>query len=135
MDELVRLDGVSTNRDFLLRILTHPDFIANRIDTGFVAAHLPALVASEADPVAAARPAAQVDDARLAAAAQDGKNWLATGRTYDEQRFSPLASIDAANVGRLRRIDFRHLRRHAQEDATLVENDRREVERNAVRLE
>jgi quinohemoprotein ethanol dehydrogenase len=45
--------------------------------------------------------AADVDDARLTAAAQDRDNWLTHGRTYDEQRFSPLAQITAGNVSTL----------------------------------
>ncbi len=45
--------------------------------------------------------AANVDDKRLLDAADDGANWLTYGRTYDEQRFSPLASINDANVARL----------------------------------
>jgi quinohemoprotein ethanol dehydrogenase len=31
----------------------------------------------------------------------DAADWLSYGRTYDEQRFSPLSQIDAATVGRL----------------------------------
>ena len=55
-------------------------------------------------PAAPAAPAkaAQVDAARLTAAADDGANWLTYGRTYDEQRFSPLKQIDAANVAGLK---------------------------------
>jgi len=44
---------------------------------------------------------ANVDDKRLLAAAGDGANWLSYGRTYDEQRFSPLTAISDKNVGRL----------------------------------
>jgi quinohemoprotein ethanol dehydrogenase len=44
---------------------------------------------------------ALVDAARLTAAAKDGDNWLTHGRTYDEQRFSPLAEITTGNVGTL----------------------------------
>jgi quinohemoprotein ethanol dehydrogenase len=43
-----------------------------------------------------------VDDARLAAAERDAANWLAHGRTWGEQRYSPLAQIDEANVARLK---------------------------------
>ena len=32
---------------------------------------------------------------------QDGKNWLSYGRTYREQRFSPLDQISADSVKRL----------------------------------
>ena len=45
--------------------------------------------------------AGAIDDARLRAAHSDASNWLSHGRTYDEARFSPLAQIDASNVGRL----------------------------------
>ena len=45
--------------------------------------------------------AADVDDKRLLAAAEDGANWLSYGRTYDEQRHSPLTAINDKNVGRL----------------------------------
>jgi alcohol dehydrogenase (cytochrome c)/quinohemoprotein ethanol dehydrogenase len=44
---------------------------------------------------------ADVDNARLTAAAQDGDNWLTHGRTYDEQRFSPLDQVNAGNVSTL----------------------------------
>ncbi|MGE0665246.1 MAG: PQQ-dependent dehydrogenase, methanol/ethanol family [Sphingomonadales bacterium] len=39
--------------------------------------------------------------ARIVAADQEPQNWLATGRTYSEQHYSPLATIDRTNVGRL----------------------------------
>lgn len=42
-----------------------------------------------------------IDDARLVAADADTGNWLMHGRTYAEQRHSPLAQIDAANVAQL----------------------------------
>lgn len=42
-----------------------------------------------------------VDDHRLTAAATDSVNWLSYGRTYDEQRFSPLDQVNVANVGKL----------------------------------
>ena len=45
--------------------------------------------------------AADVDDKRLLSAAGDGANWLSYGRTYDEQRFSPLTAINDKNVGKL----------------------------------
>ena len=47
---------------------------------------------------------AAVDDARLRKASQDGQdaaNWLSHGRTYDEQRHSPLKQIDVTNVNTL----------------------------------
>ena len=45
--------------------------------------------------------AGEVDDERLLAAAKDPANWLHYGRDYSNQRFSPLAQIDAGNVKRL----------------------------------
>jgi len=44
---------------------------------------------------------AAVDAARLTAADADTRNWMSYGRTYDEQRFSPLTQITAQNVARL----------------------------------
>ena len=49
-------------------------------------------------PVPAVTP---VDGARIAAADSEPHNWLSHGRSYAEQRFSPLDRIDTANVGRL----------------------------------
>lgn len=37
----------------------------------------------------------------LVGASGNVRDWLSYGRTYDEQRFSPLATINSANVGRL----------------------------------
>ena len=34
----------------------------------------------------------------MLSAAQDRADWLTHGRTYDEQRFSPLAAIDQSTV-------------------------------------
>ena len=45
---------------------------------------------------------AAVDGARIAAADSEPGNWLTYGRTYDEQRFSPLKQITADNVSRLK---------------------------------
>jgi acetyl/propionyl-CoA carboxylase alpha subunit/acetyl-CoA carboxylase carboxyltransferase component len=39
-----RIGGVATNIPFLQAVLTHPDFIANRISTSFVDSHVAALV-------------------------------------------------------------------------------------------
>jgi quinohemoprotein ethanol dehydrogenase len=48
-----------------------------------------------------AKPAAAVDAARLIAADSEPGNWMAPGRTYSEQHFSPLKNIDAGNVKQL----------------------------------
>ncbi|MCC7463500.1 MAG: PQQ-dependent dehydrogenase, methanol/ethanol family [Gammaproteobacteria bacterium] len=62
-----------------------------------------ALLAAAAGVVAglagcAGRGPADVDGARIAAADREPGNWMSHGRTYDEQRFSPLDKINAANV-------------------------------------
>jgi quinohemoprotein ethanol dehydrogenase len=46
--------------------------------------------------------AGEVDAARLLAASGNTADWLTHGRTYDEQRFSPLANINQGNVAGLR---------------------------------
>jgi quinohemoprotein ethanol dehydrogenase len=45
--------------------------------------------------------AGNVTEARLLAAKDNGDDWLSHGRTYAEQRFSPLTDINDANVGQL----------------------------------
>src|SRR3569833_2585169 len=54
---------------------------------------------------------AAVNAARLAVADNAPGNWMSYGRTYDEQRFSPLEQIDARNVNGL------HLAWHYDLDA------------------
>ena len=44
---------------------------------------------------------AEVDDAALRAADSDSANWITYGRTYSEQRFSPLKQVDEQSVGKL----------------------------------
>lgn len=52
--------------------------------------------------VAACQPrAGGVTEARIAAADSEPQNWLTHGRTYSEQRYSPLDRINAENVGQL----------------------------------
>jgi glucose dehydrogenase len=67
---------------------------------------------------APAKSAAQVDATRIVQADQDPGNWLTTGRTYSEQRFSPLAKIDASNVRQLGLAWFVDLDTHRGQEAT-----------------
>jgi quinohemoprotein ethanol dehydrogenase len=46
-------------------------------------------------------PAANVDNLRMIRADQEPGNWMSYGRTYSEQRFSPLKQINEQNVGKL----------------------------------
>jgi quinohemoprotein ethanol dehydrogenase len=45
--------------------------------------------------------AAAVDQQRLLNADRDPGNWMSHGRTWSEQRFSPLKQINDSNAGRL----------------------------------
>ena len=52
-------------------------------------------------PAAVPPPTGNVDGARIAGADSEPGSWLTHGRTYSEQRYSPLADINVANVGEL----------------------------------
>src|ERR1700734_1363986 len=51
--------------------------------------------------VAGGTTAGDVTGQRMQADASVGSNWMMYGRTYNEQRFSPLKQINADNVRRL----------------------------------
>jgi quinohemoprotein ethanol dehydrogenase len=70
---------------------------AARMAAVLALAALAALVA----PASAEVGPAQVDHARLLAADRNPGQWMAPGRTYDEQRFSPLDQINDRTVSRL----------------------------------
>ena len=76
------------------------------------------LVASIAQPAIAADRAADVDGARIAAADRDPGNWMTYGRTYSEQRFSPLSKITSDNVNRLGLAWFADLDTNRGQEAT-----------------
>jgi quinohemoprotein ethanol dehydrogenase len=61
---------------------------------------------------------AAVDSKRLENAASDAANWLSYGRTYDEQRFSPLAQINATNIRSLGLAWFADLDTNRGQEAT-----------------
>ncbi|HKD01128.1 MAG TPA: PQQ-dependent dehydrogenase, methanol/ethanol family [Terriglobales bacterium] len=64
---------------------------------------------------------ASIDAARILRADRDPGNWLTHGRTYSEQRFSPLHQIDDKNVNRLGLAWFHNLdARRGQEATPLV---------------
>jgi quinohemoprotein ethanol dehydrogenase len=52
-------------------------------------------------PAAPRKVVANVDGPRIINADKEPGNWMSHGRTYDEQRFSPLQKITDANVGQL----------------------------------
>ena len=96
--------GVATNRDFLLRVLAHPEFAAGAPDTGFAArnrAALAALPESPPDRVLA-------EAARVECAARRDRALAAASRAGDPQ--SPWAALrgwrlnaPASEIVRLRR--------------------------------
>jgi quinohemoprotein ethanol dehydrogenase len=55
----------------------------------------------EEAPAAEAAAVANVDGARIIAADEEPGNWMTHGRTYSEQRFSPLRTINAGNASNL----------------------------------
>ena len=66
----------------------------------------------------AAETPAKVDGARMKDADRDGANWLSYGRTYSEQRFSPLAKITSDNAKQLGLAWFADLDTNRGQEAT-----------------
>ncbi len=65
-------------------------------------------------------PAARValDDAALRGAERDANDWPLPGRTYANWRYSPLAQIDATNVGKLVPVKLVHTGMYASFETT-----------------
>jgi quinohemoprotein ethanol dehydrogenase len=61
-----------------------------------------------------------VDDARLTNADADSANWLTYGRTYTEQRFSPLKHINDTNAGQLQLAWYLDLDTHRGQEGTPI---------------
>ena len=61
---------------------------------------------------------AAVNGTRLAAADSEPGQWMSHGRTYDEQRFSPLDQIKKDNVGQLGLVWFADLDTNRGQEAT-----------------
>ena len=61
----------------------------------------PAACSGQSGDAASTTSEAAVDDARLASADADQENWLTNGRTYKEQRHSPLTQINEETLDRL----------------------------------
>jgi quinohemoprotein ethanol dehydrogenase len=67
---------------------------------GVIAAGLVGLIWL-ANAAVAQTPTTAVDGAAIGDADRTPGEWLSNGRTYSEQRYSPLAAIDKANIGKL----------------------------------
>jgi alcohol dehydrogenase (cytochrome c)/quinohemoprotein ethanol dehydrogenase len=65
-------------------------------------------------------PAGAVTAERIVAARTDGADWLTTGRTYDEQRHSPLNQIHRGNVAQLGLAWFADLDTSRGQEATPI---------------
>lgn len=92
-----------------------------RIQLAAIAMLALASTACQQKPTPAARTAtqpAQVDTHRLIAADEDTGNWVSHGRTYSEQRFSPLKSINDDNVTQLGLAWSLDLDTHRGQEAT-----------------
>lgn len=61
---------------------------------------------------------ADVDGARIVAADREPENWMVHGRTYNEQRFSPLKQINDQSVSQLKLAWFYDLDTHRGQEAT-----------------
>src|SRR5690242_10426850 len=61
-----------------------------------------------------------VDDKRLLNADREPGNWMSVGRTYDEQRYTPLAQINDANVGKLGIAWYYDLETNRGQEATPI---------------
>jgi quinohemoprotein ethanol dehydrogenase len=72
---------------------------------------------------APARRYAVVDEGRMQSSALDGRDWLSTGRTYNEQRYSPLNLLTADNVGRLGLAWFADFDTRRGQESTPIEVD------------
>src|SRR5258706_15900885 len=76
------------------------------------------LSAIEVGQAAAPRAAANVDAARMMNAERNAGNWLSYGRTYSEQRFSPLSKITSDNASELGLAWFADLDTNRGQQAT-----------------
>jgi len=65
-------------------------------------------------------PAGDVNESRLVGADPDPANWMTYGRTYSEQRFSPLNQINDQNVSQLGLAWYFDLDTHRGQEATPV---------------
>ncbi len=65
---------------------------------GFGASYL---LRAQQNPATATAKAANVDGDRIANADREPGNWMSHGRTYDEQRFSPLRTINDTNIAQM----------------------------------
>jgi quinohemoprotein ethanol dehydrogenase len=73
--------------------------------------------------LAAGGGAAAVDGARIRAADREPQNWMAVGRSWDEQHYSPLEGLNASNVGTLGLAWYADLNTYRGVEASPIEVD------------
>ncbi|MEY2853995.1 MAG: alcohol dehydrogenase, partial [Pseudomonadota bacterium] len=74
--------------------------------------------ATDQAPAATVAAPANVDGARIAKADSEPGSWMSHGRTYSEQRYSPLTGITRENVGTLGLTWFADLDTNRGQEAT-----------------
>ena len=127
------VQGLATNRDFLLQLLAHPAFVAGDLHTHFIDQHFP-------DGIATAPSAAQLEEAALAAtlAAQAIRERAravvpGTPSGYRNNRWSPEWTVYEHPDGGELRVTYVHLGDGRFEVA--VPSGTRQVSRVAVELD
>jgi quinohemoprotein ethanol dehydrogenase len=90
-------------------------FLAFTVPASFGASSL--LQAQQVPPTATVKPA-DVDGDRIANADREPGNWMSHGRTYSEQRFSPLNAINDTNVAQMGLAWSYDLDTHRGQEAT-----------------
>src|SRR5262249_23271422 len=63
---------------------------------------------------------ADVNESRIVHADRESGNWMTSGRTYDEQRFSPLDQINDRNVSQLGLAWYFNLDTHRGQESTPI---------------
>jgi quinohemoprotein ethanol dehydrogenase len=101
----------SIRRSCLYRLLTTLSPMVFLIAIGPAGAYAQSEVAAKPQPAA-------VDAARLIKADSQPDNWMTSGRTYSEQRFSPLDLINVGNVVNLKLAWFYDLETARGQEAT-----------------
>jgi acetyl/propionyl-CoA carboxylase alpha subunit len=121
----LRVHGVRTNRDFLVRVLRHPEFLAGRIDTHFIARH--DLARSDHDTV---RATARIHAIAAAIWLQDRRR--ATARTLPTipsgWRNSPSGMQRISFAVRGETIEVEYLRRRDGAWSVMIDGELRTVE-------
>ena len=109
----LELHGVTTNRDYLLAVLQHPDFVEGRTTTLFVADH-PALLDAGPDPETVAQHALAAGAGRRRGGVRCEPVGLRPGRVAQRRRVRPPHDVPAPGAD-LRAGALGHARRPACE--------------------